>query len=369
MKTQFDILRPSDVAAYLSARGWKRGESFREDRASLWLAPGDDDADVLLPLKASFKDYTMRMGALVESVAKVEKRPRNDVLRDLCTINSDVVRVRIATGDGSATLPFIAGVRILKRVRDVIIAAALATMEKRAFFTNRRPETIHEFLGQLRLGQTEPSSYVFTVISPIDTEEGITADQEHEPFGRRVTHTLMHALSAMKQAADAAAREGTVSPFWAAVAEGVSANLCDAVVELKSILPLNEVEFSVSWASSHRPPRDTISSVVLKPDSIPYIEAAGDAFWGMPKSADFRLDGMVRALRTAKNGGAGLATLMGYVDGRQQDVRVWFESPAYAEVVKAYRKRLKVHCEGDLVREEGVLTLKNPRYFHIIDGE
>ena len=378
MKNQFDTLRPVDVAAYLTARGWRRGASFREDRASLWLAPGGRETDVLLPLRSSLADFSLRMGELVSSIATVEGRSAQEVLRDVAAVNDDVIRVRIITGEGkSATLPLIDGVNLLKKIRDVLIAAALATIEKRPFFTNRRPETIHEFMDQLQLGQTEYSSFVFTVVSPLGEPadavgEAHDADLPLEPFGRRVTHTLMHALDAMEKAAAAAAREGNVTPFLRAVEDGVSGNLCDAVVELKSICPDNAVEFSVSWALAHTPPVDRIDRVVLRQDSIRYIEEASDAFWGMPKKYDFRLEDMVRELETPEDARSGTAILMGYVDGRPADVRASFDASTYREVVRAWRERIRVCCEGDLVREDGVLTLKNTRYFRLLqeaDGD
>lgn len=374
MKILIDALTPVDVAAYLAARGWQRGASFREDKASLWFAPGRREVDVLLPLRSNVADYALRMGALVSEVAAFEGRSPQEVLRDVAAASADVIRVRIVTGGAMvATLPLINGVNLLKRIRDVLIAAALATIEKRPFFTNRRPETILEFMDQLQLGQTEYSSFVFTVASPIGESDAApsslaSGEATAEPFGRRVTHTLMHALDAMEKAASSAARDGDLKPFLRAVEEGVSGNLCDAVVELKSICPHNPIEFSVTWAATRPPPADRIDKVVLRQDSIAYIEAASDAFWGMPKKFDFRIEGMVRELESPESARSGTAMLMGYVDARPVDVRVSFDDAAYPDVVHAFRSRAIVRCEGDLVREEGVYTLKNARYFRVLQG-
>jgi hypothetical protein len=78
-----------------------------------------------------------------------------------------------------------------------------------------------------------------------------------------------------------------------------------------SICPDNAVEFSESWAVAHTPPADRIDRVVLRQDSIRYIEEARDAFWGMPKKYDFRLEGMVRELETPEDARSGTAICRG----------------------------------------------------------
>lgn len=331
------------------------------------LAPGNNETDVLLPLRQNLGDYTIRMGALVDTVARVEGRSRYEVLRDFSTVCADIIRVRIAAAGGpGTTLPFIDGVNLLKKIRDVLIAAALSTLEKRAFFTNRWPEIILEFLDQLQLGQTEYSSFVFTVVSPVGE---LDAEELQEPFGRRVTYTLMHALKAMEDAAAAAALEGNVNPFLRAVEEGVSANLCDAVVELQTIVAGRSVEFSVTWASTRKPPADAVHSVMLAQDRIPQIEAASDAIWGMPKRFDFRLEGTVMELDAPAGAPPSAAILMGYIDGAPRRVRAIFDAPTYAEVERAYRDHLMIRCEGDLLREGGDFVLRTPRYFQILDDQ
>lgn len=65
--------------------------------------------------------------------------------------------------------------------------------------------------------------------------------------------------------------------------------------------------------------------------------------------------------RTRRRNGPPLPSLFSW------DVRVSFDGPIYAEVVRAYRSRLIVRCEGDLVREHGEYTLRNARYFRVLE--
>lgn len=373
MRTQLGAVRPVEVAAYLQAKGWTRRSSFNESKASLWLAPaGRGDVDVLLPVRETVADYDLRIGELLRGIAQVEGRSPGEVMRDVATANADLIRVRVL-GDAPAgdTLPFMEGLSLLKRIRDVFVAAARAAIEKRAFFSNRPSETILEFMEQLRLGQTEHGSFVFTLVSPLPVQVPAgpqTNGAEPESFERRVTVTLMQALRAMEQAAKIAAAEGgSIDAFRRAIESGVSANLCDAVVGLKGVCPNSTIEFSVSWATLRHASKNVPDTVTLLPESSPFIEAASDAFWGMPKDYDVKLEGAVVDVAN-ENASSGDAVLMAYVDGHARRVHTHFEAPVYEEVVRAYKDRLIVKCEGDLVKEAGVLRLKNPRYFELGRG-
>jgi hypothetical protein len=132
------------------------------------------------------------------------------------------------------------------------------------------------------------------------------------------------------------------------------------------------VEFSVSWALAHTPPADRIDRVVLRQDSIRYIEEASDAFWGMPKKYDFRLEGMVRELETPEDARSGTAIPMGYVDGRPANVRASFDAATYREVVRAWRERIMGVLRGRPGARGRRAHLKNTRYFRLLqeaDGD
>src|SRR5262249_39106110 len=91
------------------------------------------------------------------------------------------------------------------------------------------------FLDGLRLGHTERGSFVIPVISPLGTVRA-PADEvvprTDEPFGRFATVGLSSALTAVEIALRESRRTDDLRPFANAIADGVSADLCDAIGEL-----------------------------------------------------------------------------------------------------------------------------------------
>ncbi len=66
---------------------------FREGMYAVWA--GDDD-EVLVPLRSDLRDYALRMGDLLRTLAKVEDRSQLSIVADLLVTGADVIRVAIA---------------------------------------------------------------------------------------------------------------------------------------------------------------------------------------------------------------------------------------------------------------------------------
>jgi hypothetical protein len=368
------FIDPPQVVAYLRARGWRQRKSFCEEKASLWLAPAEAaDVDVLLPRRKTLGDYELRMNDLLRGVAKAEGRSWTEVLQDLALVNADVLRLCVSDVDGDGiTVPFRSSIKLLRSVQDIFEAAALATLEKRPFFTNRKVERVKEYIAQLRLGHTEHSSFVFTIASPLpvpedkdEPGEAASCSTVEDPFERQVTRTLMKALEATKKAAESGKGEGILEAFQSVVKDGVSANLCDAIAHVMNMSPGRGIELSMSWAACRAKPQGVPNKVGFRKESVQIIEAAGDAFWGMSKDYDTKIEGMISALETRGREGRPVASIMGYIHGHAQMVRAAFGEEHARELMLAYDQRLLIKCEGDLIREHDQYVLKNARYFEI----
>ena len=334
----------------------------------------------MLPRRRSLGDYELRVDQLLRKLAGVEGRSQADVLQDLALVNDDVLHICVSeTDERRHTVPYRSTVKMLRSLEDVFAAAALAALEKRPFFTNRKVEKVTEYISRLQLGHTQHSSFIFTVASPLPALP--TGEQPEETmsesflertdadgrFERQVTRTLMKALEATKRAAEAAKQKGVLDPFQDAVKDGVSANLCDAIVEVTNLSPSREIELSMSWAASYARPLNVPDRVVFQKDGIQLIEAAGDAFWGMSKDYDTKVEGMIALVSTDGKGGGAEVTINGWVEGRARKIHAIFGGEFLSELLRAYEQHLLIRCEGDLTQENGHYTLSNARYFEITD--
>jgi hypothetical protein len=238
-KTMLDSLRPLEVAAYLRAGGWRELCSKPGSHA-IWTKQGPDRKpfEVLLPLDRKFRDFSNRIANVVAVLAVAESRSQLELHHDLTTSAADIVRVRLrssSTADGTVLLDD--GVGLVLHCRNLIQAAACSAAKARPWYHTRTPRRAGEFMEEVRLGQTERGGYIVTLqtrVPPalVDSAPPDALLEFDEPFERRVTTTLAHALETTRTIAEDAFRRGSVDGFRDAVAVGVSANLCDAVAGL-----------------------------------------------------------------------------------------------------------------------------------------
>jgi hypothetical protein len=350
---------------YLRATGWQL--SSRSEKATYWEKTnreGTGTFELLVPLRREFGDFANRINEVLETLETAETRSQLEIFGELVTASADVIRVRThpRAGEDQGSLSLEDGVSAHERVREMILAAACATIGRRALYAKRKPERAMSYLRRIRLGQAERGSYVFTLISPVSPAlRDATAIATEEPFERRVVETLAGALSATRQAAVASAvLGGDMEPFKTAIAQGVSANLFEAIGGLSEASGDQPIEVSFSWARSRLPTTNFPASIGIAQDLVPSIREAARVFRATEPLPDFELVGSVVALRRDEGAPTGIITVVCPVEGKMRRVLIELPDPFYHEGVKAHDEQGVLLCYGDLEREGRSYILRNP---------
>lgn len=278
-------IQPLQVATYLRANGWHE-QSRIADKASVWVQMTDsgEEFEILLPLKPESRDFPLLMSQVLETLEIAEQRSQLEILTTLTTSSADVIRVRVNhpnAADGS--IPIDDCVLLLQSVRDMMISAGCSALEPKAYFPNRKPDRATKYLSRVSLGQTERGSYILTVISPVTLVLGAARVKEvspssPDPFERKVTKTLVQALEAIRIATEQAGSPHNLESFNATVQEGVSSNLCKALVEMNKGGGNTGLVIELSWSSTLSKPSDVPQKVTLPASAMPIIEAVAEKF-------------------------------------------------------------------------------------------
>ncbi|HRK94919.1 MAG TPA: hypothetical protein PK694_01240 [Rhodospirillales bacterium] len=368
-------LKPLEVAAYLRAMNWRK-EANLNGKATLWskTGPEGEEFDLTLPSRREFGDYALRMAEVLRALAVAEERSELEVFRDITTTAAaDVVRVGVQTTPlDNGTLRIDQAVQLVERGRDLMLSAACAALEKRAVYARRKPQRAMEYLREVRMGQTEQGSFILTLLVPVPLELKAAQDElfgcePAEPYGRRVTRTLFSALAAVDEAAQAAAVDGDMAPFQAAVSRGVSANMCDAILGLAEASPEQPIDFRISWSRSRPGAADVPTRVLIAADRIPVVQEAARQFRERAPVDDYELEGIVTRLARSPAASQGDVTVEGVVDGRMRRVSMPLSPDTYSIAVKAHEHRVRVRCTGELTRDGAGFRLQTPRHFEIVD--
>jgi hypothetical protein len=326
--------------------------------------------DLLLPLTRDLGDYAQRMADLVVALATIEQRPLWEILNDLSGPSGDLFRVKI---DGAVTsqgsFPLDDAIKLFQGGRQVLWASAFGLLRPEPLHPHRKIKQVEDFMKTCRLGQTERGSFVATIFAPVPPEiqpafANLDAGEfqlEQQPFARQVTTRVMSSLGLMA----GAIQNGKPEQLLDAVPQGVSANLCDALVMMKPPGDQSRLDVGVTW-SRNRPqlPADVPRSVSFPQEAFTVIEEVGRQLCRrlIAKTEQFRgkILSVKRALRPLIPEVAGWMVMATDVNGTPARVKADLVSDDFALACEALRDDLSVEVGGvirhDVMAREYVLT-------------
>jgi len=361
-------LSPLEVASYLRATGWEATENH-PGKYSVWT--DNTDSEAVLPLTTDYEDYALRMGDILNVLAKAEHRSPLAVLSDLLITSADVLRVRLSDHDlADGSMPIEDHARTAQKVRDLMLAAACSAIERKSIWSKRKPDKAIAYLRNVRIGQTERGSYVLTVLSKVtpllQSDMPNLFGETEEPYERRVTTELAGALAAINQASEAAAATGKFDSFESAVREGVSANLCEAIAGLSTDEENNRaIDFTFSWSRSRPARKDQISQVVIAHDRVQFIQEAARLLRARSPIEGFDVEGPVIKLERTESAGPGMVTVYAMVEDTPRRVRIELAEEEYNLAIQAHQGGLDVICSGRLAPEGRGYVMKYPNHFSV----
>lgn len=364
-------LRPTDLAAYLRASGWIFGEGIK-GKSSVWTNKLSEDLfEINLPSDSGFLDFSIRMGEILDVLALFENRPQLQIFNDLLMATSDVTRIRIADSKSNdGTISIESNATAANKAKELILSSACATVEKRSIWHNRKPQEAIDHLKKVRIGQSERGSYVITVIThiPIQLFSEDVFDN-NPPFERLVTINLAQALVSVRKASETAALTQNLSVFEQSVRDGVSANLCDAIVGLYGDSENDRnLDFQFTWSAGRKYDEDLPRKVNFPPESISVISEASRMLREKAPIQDYDFSGFVVKLDKPVGATIGKATIAANVEGEQRMIVLELPSDEYQKAIKAHREVLLFRGFGTLKKEGRSLFLKNPRDLKVIEN-
>lgn len=360
-------LRPYDVQQHLINEGWQLLH-VRDDVAR--YAPPDDSRGrtiVELLLDTTYADYLRRMAELVDAIAAWERRSALQVLDDLLSPPSDVWRFRfIAPAIDGGFMPIDDAIRIRLASRQLLLSAAHAAIESRAHYPRMTLSAATDLLSRCREGQTERGSYISRLLVPVPPEVGQKNPPQppEDPYARRVSRTLMNALSGVAEAV----QTGATEQLLGLVDRGVSANLLAALAEIAPKIPGTTVELSVAWSRSRRPPPTTRKLVSFHDGFFPLFAEAARELRNSSQSPNTIIEGYVIRLESANLVGPGRMVVATKLEGRQAltPVTIGVTSADYARAIEAHKAGARVKVVGTLRKLGRGWSLDQPTPFELV---
>ena len=350
-------ISPGALSAYARTSGWTKTGTYG-DHSDVYTAEGLPE--ILLPRHQSLGDYASVVSRLLEIFAKEAELDELALYRDLVTADRDVIRVRAVEGeDGSVTASD--GIRLIHGARDMLLAAACSVQHPQRVYRAGANKEANTYLEHVRLGQTEQGSFVVTLLSPVvppPIQHALIDEvaSDDDPFERQITKRLAGALAATREATELTIG-GEADAFAKSVQLGVSANLCEALIE--GIEPFPSLNVSVTWART-RPVKVIRNVVRFSGSDVPVLREAARSFRDREPRPDVEIFGIVRTLTRDEAEVDGTVTLLAFIGGRNQSVKAVLRQSDYEQAILAHKEKAPVVLRGDLERIGQRWRLLNP---------
>jgi hypothetical protein len=363
-----------EVKRYLLAMGWERAVSRTAD-VGIFRRAGSEDDEIVLPLSLDFADVSEAMVRAVEAIARFEQRPVAQVLRDLRRPRSDVLRFAVEsrdTEDGGIGLD--EGLALLSGSKKALLAAACSVKRPQRFHPRMTLRDAETFVRSCRLGQTEHGSFVATIECDLDVDDEMSRfplvdDDGVGPFGRKATTLLMQSVARVVDAIRADdARALTEPPPGAPV---VSANLCEAIVEMMPAQDDAGLRIRSSWSPLIAAPRDVAAAVRIEGSYRGAIEEVVRALRPRTSPTPDLYVGKVDALQGDMGPDGrmqGEVVLAAQVEDAVLKMRFELGAEAYAVAGSAHLEGRYVSVRGVLKRGARVHRLEGATGFAIVGG-
>ncbi|MFM9961550.1 MAG: hypothetical protein ACKV2Q_10020 [Planctomycetaceae bacterium] len=370
-------LNPTDVRWYAVGARWKQVPT-KDATIILLQHPVRELRQLLIPTNAIKDDNLSLLYEVVRTLADDEQRPPREVLKDLLLPPADVMQLRVQSeAADSGTMPLDEGLKLLQSGSDLLLAAACSAHQPQASYARQSFAPAQEFLKSCRRGQTENGrSFMETILAPVPAKgpPSLFAAEEVDtlataPFQRRVTLLLMQGIGNIRSALDQASPERVVEN----VAEGVSANLCEALVGIKLFDSRSSLEVRMRWSRTRPPVPTTVPNrVSFAQSEFPYIETAGRALRERFEPRRERVTGHVINLHAEPadlvEKPRGQVIVRALIADRAARVRFQLEGADYLRACDAHRTRQQIEATGMLHRDRQakLYELQQMHGFHVL---
>jgi hypothetical protein len=240
-------------------------------------------------------------------------------------------------------------------------------LELPEFYGNRYRTFAADYLNAIRMGQTEPGSYIVTAFAP--TEEIVgqdlpLIDQRSPLTGRAVTQRLATALEACRLSIDEYRRSPAVEIFDEAVSAGVSYELSVAISGL--VKDEAGADIQISWTSAD--PRDFPPTTVAFTPSDFAILGRASTHYAMTSSPErVTVFGTVTLLDRSSPTSAGLFRLNVIEGSQAQKIRVRVPAHEYDLVIGAFQQGKGLVLSGRQEREGRYWWLYDAENIRVVD--
>ncbi len=357
--TLIDIT-PGDVNSYLSRARWVRTRG--SDLAELWESSDTSVPPLLVPLDVAAPDYLRNVEILTRELGRLERRSPDAIRAEISRQFLDITDLRAQDEDiVNGTISLGAGQALFTAAHQMMLSAAAGTLQRRAHHGKRIPQRVYEYVRRMRLGQTRPGSYVLPIISNARFDAAARSSSsalgvDDSFYERRVMLGLSSSLGTLAELTVNRDRAPSPDEVRDSIEEGVSSELCAAVLEVVEKADVSTLDVTFNWAPAAPMPGQSPQNpqrVTFAREHTEILKSVRAELQGENLAVQTVLYGFILRMGIQGRTGLGKVTLETIVDGRHQNVSFELGNDDYRRASIYHGERRRVQVAGTLHAPEG----------------
>lgn len=366
----------ASIEKYLLCTGWERDNSFRNPRMWLFFKKEEPNLVLAFPSNENSIDFYSKIYDTILTLSDLQGDSPEEIIASLKSAYTDRIQFRVisdSTKRGKVSLKYAA--QCVEGLRDLVLYAACAE-ENAQPVCARAYNSAKNYLDKFQFGQTEYGSFVFNVDVQVVAEENeqfylsdfvpdLPVPREHKIIQRIQT--------AFAQVESVVARQEKIADVVeSAYQNGITANMCDAILKLK---PEDDVDVSVettfryaeALTHSVQPPvKNTLETIHFS-----LVDEISKRYRDRILVEDVILRGTVKMLSrdTSADGDwpENTVRLLARVDNRLRSITLHLPPEEHRSACNAFRDDKEVEVTGILDKSQKYWFFSQIDSFTVID--
>ena len=354
---------------YLQLNGWTRNYDFANRNMMVYTSRNNSPKTIAIPASEEFDDFYSIVSNVIELLQKKEKRPANEIIKDITTTFIDRLEIRVIseiTEDGKIPLEYAAD--CVEGLKELILYSVCAEQSARPI-CYRATEYAKSLLNKFKLAQTEKGSFILNVdIQVVDENNEQTVLDGCEcdvptPFEHKVIERIGTAIGQV----DAIVQNQCQLSETAETAfeDGITANMCDAFLKMRPVSDADKVTTTIRFASSLTNRTGQVKRIEMRANHFLVIDELSKIYRDKVAIQDVNLTGIIRSLSKRTESDSDLKTIRLYTtfNGSPRTVTISLSDAQYRIACDAHRDGLEVSVSGELDMSERYWVMNNVTNF------
>lgn len=359
----------ASLEKYLLFNNWIRDYDYPNKNMMVF----HNEEDILaFPASERLSDFYIAIPNVIKILSELQDKEEKEIIKEITTSYHDKIEFRIKSKSAEkGKLPLGYAARCIDGLKELILYSACAEQNKEPICL-KATSNAKEVLNNFKLGQTEVGSFVINIDIQVvdDVNEQITLDNTAGKVAteHKIVKRIGHALGQVEDVNAEKVKLDELLPT--AYEDGITANMCDALLKLKPENEDIEIETKIRYASSITKKTDSIETVSLKRNHFSIMNEISNRYRQIEDVKEILLTGDIASLRKKRSDAGHFQReiiINVFYDGSYRNIKSELGEDDYRVACDAHRDELRVEISGMLDMSKKTWEFTHVNSFNVIN--